>query len=120
MAADRAEALQGSISIKSQEAAPEVPIVEVNSPVAWASGPVRVDGSLEDWAAFAPMVFADAGHASWSKGEYGGRNDLSVSLRLCRVGAMVEDHRGVRQFLLSFPSVDDSCGFIADFFIDPF
>ena len=40
-------ALDGAISIKSQEAVVDVPLVAVTSAVPWAKGPVVIDGVCE-------------------------------------------------------------------------
>ncbi len=85
-AANTAEALDGALAIKSQDAVVYVPVQAVTASVAWAESPLRVDGDLGDWkkCGIEPQVFADAAHASWFKGVYRGKDDLSVALHLGR------------------------------------
>ena len=80
-------ALDGAISIKSQEAVVDVPLVAVTSAVPWAKGPVVIDGDLAEWkqgGAAPNVVMAGEKHASWFKGAYGGPQDLSASVWLGR------------------------------------
>ena len=80
-------ALDGAISIKSQEAVVDVPLVAVTSAVPWAKGPVVIDGDLAEWkqgGAAPNVVMAGEKHASWFKGAYGGPQDLSASVWLSR------------------------------------
>lgn len=79
--------LDGAISIKSQEAVVDVPLVAVTSAVPWAKSPVIIDGDLSEWkqgGAAPNVVMAGEKHASWFKGAYGGPQDLSASVWLSR------------------------------------
>ncbi len=94
------EALNGAIEIKSQEAVGHVPVVEVKSQVPWAANPIRVDGDLSDWPDAEPSVVLEGDrHASWSRGEYRGKEDLTAAVRLCRddqniyIGLQISDDR---------------------------
>ncbi len=79
------DALDGAIAIKSQEAVAHVPVVEIESKVPWTKNPIRIDGDLSDWKDVAPAVALEGDkHASWFRGVYKGREDLSASVRLCR------------------------------------
>ena len=53
----QAEALEGALVIKSQDAVAFVPVAAETQRVAWASSPIRVDGNLSAWEASgtAPM-----------------------------------------------------------------
>ena len=83
--AKAAEALNGSISIKSQGAVEFVPVVEVNAAVPWAVHPIRVDGNLSEWKGMtAAVMLADQKYATWSRGAYGGRDDLCADLFIAR------------------------------------
>ena len=83
-AADPAEALNGSVFIKSQDAVGAVPVVDIKASVPFAVDPIRIDGDLKDWAKIKPtVVLDDAKYATWS-GNYGGKNDLSATVKLCR------------------------------------
>ena len=78
-------ALDGAISIKSQEAVVDVPLVAVTSAVPWVKSPVVIDGDLSEWkkgGAAPNVVMAGEKHASWFKGAYGGPQDLSASVWL--------------------------------------
>ena len=79
-------ALDGAISIKSQEAVVDAPLVAVTSAVPWAKSPIQIDGDLPEWKkSGAPnVVMAGEKHASWFKGAYGGPQDLSASVWLGR------------------------------------
>jgi len=81
------DCIDGAIAIKSQEAVVSVPLVEVTSAVPWAKSPIKIDGDLAEWkkSGIAPnVVMAGDKHASWFKGAYGGPQDLSAALWLCR------------------------------------
>ncbi len=81
-----AEALDGAISIKSQEAVQYVPVKDVESKVPWTPGTMQIDGNLSDWSKLgAPaVVLAGKDYTTWFKGDYKGAADLSASVWLCR------------------------------------
>lgn len=47
----QAEALEGALVIKSQDAVAFVPVAAETQRVAWAKAPIKVDGDLADWEA---------------------------------------------------------------------
>lgn len=78
-------ALIGGIYVKSQEALPFVPVVAETSSVPWVKEKIELDGDLTDWSDMPVMKkLESAANASWLMGEYGGRDDLNASLRMCR------------------------------------
>lgn len=81
----RAEALDGALVIKSQDAVAFVPVVAETSRVEWASSPIRIDGDLADWDAnnIKPVVFDTPAHVTWHGRAYAGAADLVARLRLC-------------------------------------
>lgn len=78
------EALEGGITIKSQEAVVHVPVQNATHDVPWVKTPIKPDGDLGDWKAngVLPVKLGGAKHTTWTKGEYAGETDLSVNLYL--------------------------------------
>ena len=78
------EALEGALTIKSQDAVVFVPVVAVTSHVAWAKSPIKIDGDLSDWKAsgIEPISFDSAEHITWYGRDYEGPEDLSAKLLL--------------------------------------
>ena len=79
-------ALDGAISIKSQEAVVNVPVQNLEYQVKWMKAPIKVDGDKSDWekSGAKPVRFAGDKFASWSKGQYGGEKDFAADVWLGR------------------------------------
>ena len=79
-------ALDGAISIKSQEAVVDVPVQKLEYQVKWMPRPIAIDGGRADWAASGakPVRLAGEQHASWFKGRYGGEKDFAANVWLGR------------------------------------
>ncbi len=78
------EALEGALTIKSQDAVVFVPVVAVTSHVVWAKSPIKIDGDLSDWkaAGIEPISFDSAEYITWYGRDYEGPEDLSAKLWL--------------------------------------
>ena len=79
----RAEALDGDVRLKSQNAVHFIPFGGVTSAVASVKSRIKVDGDLGDWRAngVKPIPIAGPGHVTWN-GEYGSDKNLSSALYL--------------------------------------
>ncbi|MDD4060310.1 MAG: beta-galactosidase [Kiritimatiellae bacterium] len=82
----QAEALEGALVIKSQDAVAFVPVAAETQRVAWAKAPIKVDGDLADWEAngIKSRVFDTAQSVTWHGRDYAGAKDLAARLRLAR------------------------------------
>ncbi len=84
-AAKTAEALNGSVEIKSQDGVAFVPVVKVEANVPWRTSPVKIDGDLSDWKSIPPTAVLEGDKfVTWTRGKYAGATDLSTKLWLAR------------------------------------
>ena len=78
-----AEAIDGGIVIKSQDAVAFVPVAACTSVVARTSSEIKVDGDFSDWikSGIKPIMLDGEEHITWYGGD-GSGGDLSAELFL--------------------------------------